>query len=232
MIKSIFSAIKSLLLKKTECEQQYATLEVRKYKLNIEADSEYGSYSYTENKTIMVNKSALILVDVWADFSNKGWLRRASEFIPAIKNVLSCARDSNILVIHAPTKMKIHSEIMPLPDERILDINKPSELNCILKSYGIETLFYVGFATNICVPFKPFGMYHMKPYGYDMILIRDATTGFEYHDTLDDLTATRMAIRMIESQIGSTITSKSFIESLMKRYPVNQNKVRKSNNVA
>ena len=60
MIKSIFSATKSLLLKRTECEKQFATLEVRKYKLNIEADSEYCSYSYNENKTITVNKSALI----------------------------------------------------------------------------------------------------------------------------------------------------------------------------
>ena len=47
-----------------------------------------------------------------------------------------------------------------------------------------------------------------------MILVRDATTGMEVAETLDDLTCTRGTIKTIEQFLGYTTTSAQLISAL------------------
>lgn len=51
----------------------------------------------------------------------------------------------------------------------------------------------------------------MNGRGYNIILLRDATTGIEAHDTVDDLLMTRMTIREIETKWGWSATSGDFV---------------------
>ena len=51
----------------------------------------------------------------------------------------------------------------------------------------------------------------MKNRGYNPILLRDATTGVEFPDTLDTLQATELAVREVEQQHGFTATNRDFL---------------------
>ena len=66
----------------------------------------------------------------------------------------------------------------------------------------VQHLLYAGFATNWCILNRDYGMRAMAQRGYNMILLRDATMGVEFPDTLAAETATEMAIREVEQQLG------------------------------
>jgi len=68
-------------------------------------------------------------------------------------------------------------------------------------------LLYVGFHTNWCIQNRDYGMRQMRAQGYNPILLRDCTCAVESHDTLEDRTHEKIAIRDIEVQIGWTATA-------------------------
>ena len=72
-------------------------------------------------------------------------------------------------------------------------------------------LLYIGFAINWCVLGKDYGIRAMKDRGYNPILLRDATTGVEFPDTLDTLQATELAVREVEQQHGFTASNRDFL---------------------
>ena len=50
----------------------------------------------------------------------------------------------------------------------------------------------------------------MARYGYNIIMLRDCTTGVEFPDTLNDLMVTEISIREIEQQFGFTVSNVDF----------------------
>ena len=85
------------------------------------------------------------------------------------------------------------------------------QLHDLLASRRILHLIYCGFATNWCIMHRDYGVRAMGGRGYNVILIRDATTGVEYPDTLASLTVTEVAIREVENQIGFSASNADFI---------------------
>ncbi|MDE2887909.1 MAG: isochorismatase family protein [Gemmatimonadota bacterium] len=81
-----------------------------------------------------------------------------------------------------------------------------AQLHRLLKHRGILHLFYAGFAANMCVPFRDYGMRAMKDRGYDIILVRDCTTAIEVADTFENLDLSRAAVIDTEVNIGYTTT--------------------------
>jgi len=107
------------------------------------------------------------------------------------------------------TELDIAEPVKPLPGETVIATG--DQVHALLAERRILHLFYVGFATNMCVIHRDYGIRAMsKRRGYNCILIRDATTGIEYHDTADSLTATEMAIREVEAQLGWSTTTEAF----------------------
>lgn len=186
-------------------------------------DTERSSHFSYEHKSIPIDQAALILVDVWQWHPNDGWLQREREIIPNIVKVLEGARAHGMLVVHAPAGRATAKAVQPLPGEIIVDssntVPDDQELHRTLQRYGIETLFYVGFAANMCVLKRPYGMERMHQLGYEVVLLRDCTTAVEYHDTLDGMWATRLAVRYVERDLGYTITSQDFLDGFRKRIP-------------
>ena len=84
------------------------------------------------------------------------------------------------------------------------------QLHELLKGHGILHLIYVGFATNWCVVGRDYGIRTMARRGYNIVLLRDATTGVEFPDTLDQLFTTEIAIREVEQQCGFTASNVDF----------------------
>jgi nicotinamidase-related amidase len=84
------------------------------------------------------------------------------------------------------------------------------QLHELSEGRGILHLIYVGFATNWCVVGRDYGIRTMARRGYNIILLRDATTGVEFPDTLDNLFATELTIREVEQQCGFTASNEHF----------------------
>ncbi|NLC57916.1 MAG: cysteine hydrolase [Armatimonadetes bacterium] len=106
-------------------------------------------------------------------------------------------------------EMDIAAPARPEPGDLV--ITSGPELHAVLKERRILHLFYCGFATNWCLIGRDYGIMAMNERGYNIILVRDATTGIECHDTVEDLWATRMTIREIETKYGWSTTTEAFV---------------------
>ncbi len=87
------------------------------------------------------------------------------------------------------------------------------QLHELLEERRILHLLYAGFATNWCVLGRDYGIRSMARYGYNIILLRDATTGVEFPDTYDNLFTTEIAIREVEQQYGFSASNADFFTS-------------------
>jgi len=106
---------------------------------------------------------------------------------------------------------RIIAEVAPQDGDAV--VLNGNQLHRLLCHKQILHLFYAGFAANICVPFKDYGMRAMKDRGYEIILIRDCTTAIETADTIEHLDLTKNAVRDTELNIGYTISSTELIET-------------------
>jgi len=85
------------------------------------------------------------------------------------------------------------------------------QLHDLCRERGILHLVYCGFATNWCILNRDYGMRSMARYGYNMVLLREATMGVEYPDTVDECQATKLAIREVETQLGFSASNPDFL---------------------
>lgn len=107
------------------------------------------------------------------------------------------------------TELKISDLSKPLPNESI--IADGEQLHQTLSDRKILHVFYAGFATNWCVINRDYGLIATSHKGYNVILLRDATTGVEFHDSVDQLTATEIAVREIETKYAWSALTDDFI---------------------
>ena len=84
------------------------------------------------------------------------------------------------------------------------------QLHELAREKGLLHLIYAGFATNWCILNRDYGMRAMGRRGYNMILLRDATAGVEFPDTVDACFATETALREVEQQLGFSASNADF----------------------
>ena len=107
----------------------------------------------------------------------------------------------------------IHPAVLPQAGDFVIATG--DQLHRLCRERGILYLIYVGFATNICVPDRDYGMRAMRERGYALVLVRDATTGVEASDTYPILAATSVMIHQFELRdIAGTITSDAFLAAV------------------
>lgn len=82
-----------------------------------------------------------------------------------------------------------------------------------LRKRSIENLIYCGFAADMCILRAAGGLESMRSYGYRLFLLRDATAGVEFPDTIHEMLATRWAIRYFETHGGNTVLTADFIRA-------------------
>jgi nicotinamidase-related amidase len=109
------------------------------------------------------------------------------------------------------TELDINPIARPLPGEPI--IHTGAQMHALLADRKILHLFYAGFAANWCLIGRDYGILAMNDRGYNIILLRDATTGIEFHDTVHTLTATNMTVREIETKNGWSCDTDAFIRA-------------------
>ena len=108
-----------------------------------------------------------------------------------------------------------HPAVRPEGDEAV--ILSGEELHRLCAERGIVILFYAGFHTNACIVMRDYGVLAMMRRGYNVVLVRDCTTGMETYETRDDLICTRGQIASLEQFGVYTITSEELIEALSVR---------------
>ena len=153
-----------------ETGERIVTLNIRTFRTAGDPDvydTERDSiYSY-ETRKLDLNRTALILIDVWQDNPNEGWMERAKKNMESkIAPLLQLARKHGITVIHAPHDGQIAQLAKPLPDEFAVDshnlFDDTVELDRYLRAHNIKTLIYAGYASNECVLYRPTGIIKMK----------------------------------------------------------------------
>ena len=100
---------------------------------------------------------------------------------------------------------RIVPEAAPRGDDRV--VANGEALHRLLRRRGVLFLFYMGFAANMCVPFRDYGMRAMKDRGYEVVLLEDCTTAIEVEDTADDLLLSQACKIDAALTIGYTLQS-------------------------
>jgi len=114
---------------------------------------------------------------------------------------------------HGKEKRGFHPAVQPMGDEAV--ILSGEELHRWCAQRGILFLFYVGFNTNACIVRRDYGTYPMLFRGYEVILVRDCTTGMETHSTVSSLTCTVGQIATLEQFGIYTVESSQVMDALL-----------------
>jgi len=96
-------------------------------------------------------------------------------------------------------------------------ISDAHELHHVLARNKILHLVYAGFATNWCLVGRDYGIRNMSRYGYNIVVLREATTGVEFPDTVENCFVTEVTIREIEQQYGFSTSNQDFENYCMSR---------------
>ena len=108
--------------------------------------------------------------------------------------------------------MRIHPDVEPVGTEVV--VANGDELHQYCKDEGVLFLIYLGFNTNACILTRDYGTLAMGKRGYEIILLRDCTTGMESFETTEELLQTRGAIQFLEMFGKYSIRSQEFIAGL------------------
>lgn len=107
---------------------------------------------------------------------------------------------------------RIVESIEPAGDDYVIATG--DQLHRLLRDKGILHLLYVGFATNMCILFRDYGIERMHQRGYNCILLRDGTIGIEAAHTYDGKRLTEAAIVTVEMLFGVSSTAAEFLAAL------------------
>jgi nicotinamidase-related amidase len=101
--------------------------------------------------------------------------------------------------------LKIHPQVQPMGAEAVVATG--DELHELCRRLGVLFLFYVGFNTNACILVRDYGTLEMARRGYEVVLVRDCTTGMESRQSQPALSQTNGAILFLEMFGQYSVTS-------------------------
>lgn len=106
----------------------------------------------------------------------------------------------------------MHPDVRPEGSDVVVATGQ--ELHEYCRDQGILFLFYIGFNTNMCILQRDYGTMAMHTRGYEIIVVRDCTTGMESFETQDGLWQTRGAILFLEMNRKYSILSRELLAGL------------------
>lgn len=93
-------------------------------------------------------------------------------------------------------------------------IGTSEQMHAICRREGLLNLVYVGFATNMCLLFKPGALWEMSRAGYRCVVLRDCTTAVENAETYAGLDMTRVFVDWFEMyMLAYTALSEDFLRA-------------------
>ena len=108
--------------------------------------------------------------------------------------------------------LQLHPKIQPLADEPVIATGE--ELHRYCRREGILFLLFAGFNANACILERDYGVPAMRRRGYEVVIIRDCTTGMESRETQPTLSQTSGAILFLEMFVGYSVASDEIVAGL------------------
>ena len=90
----------------------------------------------------------------------------------------------------------IAESIAPLPEDFV--VANGDQLHRLLHHRRLVHLIYAGFATNICMIYRDYGLQAMRRRGYSPIVLRDCTSAIETRDTIESFAITKTVLLDLE----------------------------------
>lgn len=172
-------------------------------------------------------EAGLVLIDVWDDEAPvPQWPGSIPDRCAAIRNLVplvSRFRELTIPIFHDHTALPIHSDLLHGWTKNDFQVEWDDQgggtvaLNCLLQEFGVRTLFWAGFATNLCLLSKPCGFRNVLATDWSRrhIVLRDCTSGVESDSTQETRALWDAAIYEFEYQpLGWSTTSTEVLEAL------------------
>lgn len=105
--------------------------------------------------------------------------------------------------------------IMPCvePEPGDFVVANGEQLQRLLSHRKVLHLLYAGFAANMCVLYRDYGIAAMHRRGYNIILLRDCTTAIESAATMPGMVHTQAAVSIVEMVFGTSTTSTAFLNA-------------------
>ncbi len=152
------------------------------------------------------SQSALVVIDPWAHHPNEGWLARAGANIPYLVRLIETFRRAGRPIFYDPTGLEMHPAVLSGwgPHDNLIPWDQSGggtqDLNQRLIANNVRTIFWGGYATNLCLMSKPSGFREMLKTDWDRqhIIVRDATVAFETEETLAEQRLLDAAIYEVE----------------------------------
>lgn len=116
-------------------------------------------------------------------------------------------------------KLTLHPLVQP--EQNDIVVVNGEELHRFCQQQGILFLFFLGFNTNACILMRDYGTHEMSKRGYEVIIIRDCTTGMESFESQATLAQTNGAILFLEMFGKYSLTSED-IRSALKELASNK----------
>jgi len=110
--------------------------------------------------------------------------------------------------------LRIHPKVEPTAGEIVIATGEQLHQYC--KTKGILFLFFAGFNTNACILSRDYGTIEMAKRGYQVLLVRDCTTGMESAESQATLAQTNGAILQLEMFGQYSVTSREIISGFEK----------------
>lgn len=200
----------------------YVELSVRDYNYSLHLNESLyydetlnGTEYYT--KSICLNNTALVLVDLWGggingEHSDRG----AAHFNNSILPLIDYARSIGLTTIYTKSNYRLSPLITPLPGEYVIDWNPVQLMRKLNKTIGI----YAGYAADQCLLYEPNGVIYAYQCGIDVIVLRDCTMASETKESLENEWHKKTAINIIESRYGCSSTLDDFKNMTIKKKSV------------
>ena len=136
----------------------------------------------------------------------------SSPIHPRQREMLERAHGVDYMERSPLTQMRRAEIVSPVGDEPLMFYS--DVLDEYLRERGVDTLIYMGFATDMCLLGAEGGARPMLARGYRCIVMRDATVGVESPDTFPQRLATNYGLHIFEWTLGYGCTFAQFVQAV------------------
>lgn len=179
---------------------------------------------YRFERTIYPQRTAVVVMDPWVDMASEHLNEYFSEIIesrivPFLKKAIELGHPILILTNDPKSvdyNSKIHDDLESLvafgKAELLFHQDMDDELfAAFLRSKGVDSLIYVGFASNMCVIGREMGMINMVQQGLKLYFVSEASGAVEYLDSWDDRTIHMATTRIISQWVAELIDYEEYL---------------------
>jgi nicotinamidase-related amidase len=184
-----------------------------------------GENLYNLSSVFNTNKTAMIVMDPWED---SGSLFLNEYYEPVIKEKLIPLINKSIklgipviILTNSPQAStnygsKVDAELERLATQGKLQIlyhqsTDSNKFSKWLRSMGIDTLIYSGFASNMCVIGRDLGMIPMQVKGFRLFFVPEASAAVEFKNSWEDGSLHEATTLLISQGIGELINLDDFL---------------------